>query len=262
MNTRPAAVADMFYPGDPAILRSDIRSYLAAVTPTTSIPKAIICPHAGYIYSGPTAAHAFAQLQQAKDRIKRVVLLGPCHRVALIGLAVSSADYFETPLGKMPLDRDAIEQILKFRQVQEFDETHQHEHSLEVQLPFLQEILDDFSIVPIVVGDTSPQEVAEIIESLWGGDETLIVISSDLSHFHDYTTAKAIDSKTTKAIEAFNYDAIHHDNACGRNPMNGLLEIAKKRNMRVTTLDTCNSGDITGTRDRVVGYGAWMFEET
>jgi len=225
-------------------------------------PKAVIAPHAGYIYSGQTAAYAFAQLQQVRDRIRRVVLLGPCHRVALVGLAVPSADFFETPLGTIPLDRSAIEHILKFPQVQEIDITHQHEHSLEVQLPFLQEVLDDFSIVPIVVGETSPHQTGEVIEALWGGDETLIVISSDLSHFHDYDTAKTMDSDTTRAIETFSYETIGHDDACGRNPINGLLEVARKRNMKVTTLDTRNSGDTAGTRDRVVGYGAWMFEET
>ena len=262
MTTRPAAVANMFYPGDPGVLHDDIQSYIAEANPDTSIPKAIISPHAGYIYSGPTAAHAYAQLQQAKDIITRVVLLGPCHRVAIRGLAAPSVDFFETPLGIIPLDQVAIKQLLTLSQVQVSDLAHQLEHSLEVQLPFLQEILDDFSLIPLVVGDATAKEVSEVIEQLWGGNETLIVISSDLSHFHDYETARVIDSKTCDAIVSFDSKAINHESACGRNPVNGLLESAKKRNMKVTTLDICNSGDTAGTKDKVVGYGAWMFEET
>lgn len=262
MNSRPAAVADMFYPGDPAVLRGDIRSYINEVKPGTVTPKAIISPHAGYMYSGPTAAFAYAQLKQAKSTINRVVLLGPCHRVPLEGLAVPSVDFFETPLGNIPLDRASIEQLLKLPQVQEFDLTHREEHSLEVQLPFLQEILDDFSIVPLVVGNTTAQEVSQVLETSWGGDETLIVISSDLSHYHDYDSAIAIDSETCTSIESLNSEAINHNNACGSYSIKGLLECAKTRNMKVTTLDVRNSGDTAGTKDRVVGYGAWMFEET
>ena len=262
MTTRPAAVADMFYPGDPRALHDDIQSYIAGVNPDTSTPKAIISPHAGYIYSGLTAAHAYAQLQQARDSIKRVVLLGPSHRVALRGLAAPSTDFFETPLGNIPIDQEAIRQILTFSQVQISDLAHRQEHSLEVQLPFLQEVLTDFSLVPLVVGDATPQEVCEVIDQLWGSDETLIVISSDLSHFHDYETARIIDSKTCTAIESFNIKMIDYESACGRNPVNGLLQSAKKRNLKVTTLDIRNSGDTAGTKDRVVGYGAWMFEET
>jgi len=262
MTTRHAAVSNMFYPGDPRMLRGDIHSYIAEVNPDSSTPKAIICPHAGYIYSGPTAAYAYAQLQHAKYAIKRVVLLGPCHRVAVRGLAAPSVDYFETPLGRIQIDKAAIEGLLDLSQVQVSDLAHEYEHSLEVQLPFLQEVLDDFTLIPLVVGDTTTQEVSEVIDQLWGGDETLIVISSDLSHFHDYETARIIDSKTCAAIESLDIKAIAHESACGRNPVNGLLASAKKRNMKVTTLDIRNSGDTAGTKDRVVGYGAWMFEET
>ena len=256
---RPAAVAGLFYPADPAQLHSDIQSMLSATEQTESMPKALIVPHAGYIFSGPVAASAFAQLKNISHRVKRVILLGPCHRVPLRGLATSSADYFETPLGSIKVDHDAIKQIASLPQIKEFDLTHQQEHSLEVQLPFLQEVLDDFSLVPLVVGDTNAEEVSEVLERLWGGDETLIVISSDLSHYHDYNTARAMDSETCLAIEEMNPAAIHYDQACGRNPVIGLLMAANKHGLHATTLDLRNSGDTAGDKSSVVGYGAWAF---
>ncbi|MGB5278766.1 MAG: AmmeMemoRadiSam system protein B [Gammaproteobacteria bacterium] len=255
--TRSAAVAGLFYPADPAQLHNDIQSMLSTVEETGSKPKALIVPHAGYIYSGPIAASAFAQLKDVQHTVKRVILLGPCHRVPLRGLATSSADYFETPLGNIKIDREAIRQIALLPQVEEFDLTHQQEHSLEVQLPFLQEILDDFSLVPLVVGDANAEEVCEVLEKLWGDDETLIVISSDLSHYHDYQTARAMDKETCQAIEDMNPSAIRYDQACGRNPVTGLLLAAKKHGLHVTTLDLRNSGDTAGDRSSVVGYGAW-----
>jgi hypothetical protein len=256
---RPAAVAGLFYPADPAQLHSDIQSMLSATEQTESMPKALIVPHAGYIFSGPVAASAFAQLKNISHRVKRVILLGPCHRVPLRGLATSSADYFETPLGSIKVDHDAIKQIASLPQIKEFDLTHQQEHSLEVQLPFLQEVLDNFSVVPLVVGDTNAEEVSEVLERLWGGDETLIVISSDLSHYHDYNTARAMDSETCLAIEEMNPAAIHYDQACGRNPVIGLLMAANKHGLHATTLDLRNSGDTAGDKSSVVGYGAWAF---
>lgn len=259
---RPAAVAGMFYPGNPAQLHADIQEMLSSVPPGNSVPKAIIVPHAGYIYSGPIAASAYAQLIPASNTIKRVILLGPCHHVPLSGLATTSADYFETPLGPVPVDRDSINSILSLPQVEEFDLTHQQEHSLEVQLPFLQEVLDDFTLVPLVVGDTSAADIHEVLELLWGSNETLIVISSDLSHYHDYKTAQTMDNLTCNAIENLEGKAIHYEQACGRNPVLGLLQAAQLHNMKVTTLDLRNSGDTAGKKDQVVGYGAWMFEET
>jgi len=232
---------------------------LSVTEQTESAPKALIVPHAGYIFSGPVAASAFAQLKNIRHIVKRVIVLGPCHRVPLRGLATSSADYFETPLGSIRIDREAVNLIASLPQIEEFDLTHQQEHSLEVQLPFLQEVLDDFSLVPLVVGDTNAEEVSEVLERLWGGDETLIVISSDLSHYHDYNTARAMDSETCLAIEEMNPVAIHYDQACGRNPVTGLLLAAKKHGLQVTTLDLRNSGDTAGDKSSVVGYGAWAF---
>lgn len=256
---RPAAVAGLFYPADPAQLHNDVQSMLSTPEQSAPTPKALIVPHAGYIYSGPIAASAFVQLKRVKQRIKRVVLLGPCHRVPLKGLATTSADYFETPLGSVKIDREAINQINALPQVAEFDLTHQQEHSLEVQLPFLQEMLEDFSLVPLVVGDTSADEVSEVLDQLWGGEETLILISSDLSHYHDYNTARSMDSETCLAIETLDPAAIHYDQACGRNPVTGLLVSARRHGLSATTLDLRNSGDTAGDKSSVVGYGAWLF---
>lgn len=259
---RHPAVADMFYPGDPARLQADIQSMLAAADAATAVPKAIIVPHAGYIYSGPVAANAYAQLLPARGKIRRVVLLGPCHRVPLSGLAISSADFFETPLGPIPIDRELSDKVLQFPQVQEYDLTHEQEHSLEVQLPFLQQTLDEFTLLPLVVGDASGEEVHEVLEAVWGGDETLIVISSDLSHYHDYSTAQSLDAATCRAIENLDHKHIKYGQACGRNPVLGLLQSAHKHHLKVSTLDLRNSGDTAGGRGQVVGYGAWAFLQT
>lgn len=259
---RPPAVAGMFYPGSATELQSEVRKFLADVPATDAgVPKAIIAPHAGYRYSGAIAAEAYARLKPAHDTIKRVVLLGPCHRVAVNGLAAPSVDAFATPLGDIPLDRKAIATISNLPQVSEFDATHTEEHSLEVHLPFLQEVLDNFALVPLVVGDATNAEVAEILNVLWGGEETIIVISSDLTHYLDYDTARNIDGRTCKAIENLHPDDIGRDQACGRIPIKGLLTVAAQRHMRVETVELKNSGDTAGPKDRVVGYGAWVFEE-
>jgi len=259
---RRPAVAGAFYPSDAQELDAAVQLYLARAGETDGpAPKAIIAPHAGYIYSGPVAASAYARLVPAKNKITRVILLGPCHRVPVRGLAASSADAFATPLGVVPVDKEARERALALPQVKVFDATHAGEHSLEVHLPFLQVVLGNFKIVPLVAGDASPDEVAEVIEHLWGGSETLIVVSSDLTHYLEYGTAQRIDNATCRAIETLSPEAIGRDQACGRVPVRGLLTVAKRRGMSVTTLDLRNSGDTAGSKDRVVGYGAWMFSE-
>jgi len=259
---RQPAVAGMFYPGDKAELHLSVETYLQEAlhkqTEPQAVPKAIIVPHAGYVYSGPVAASAYARLLPAREQIHRVILLGPSHRVPFRGLASSSATHFVTPLGQIPLDRQLIAQLEAFPQVTRLDQAHAAEHSLEVHLPFLQEVLADFSLVPLVVGDARPQDVAEILEAAWGGPETLIVISSDLSHYHDYATAQKMDQATSRAIEALQPEAIHYDDACGRNPVNGLLELARRKGLHATTIDLRNSGDTAGPRDQVVGYGAYV----
>ncbi|MBC8338604.1 MAG: AmmeMemoRadiSam system protein B [Rhodospirillales bacterium] len=259
---RAPAVAGQFYPAQPGELEAQIQGLLRdAEAGQGPAPKAIIAPHAGYIYSGAIAAKAYARLAPAADTITRVVLLGPCHRVAVQGLALSSADVFRTPLGDIPLDQDAAESLADFPQVQVFDATHQFEHSLEVHLPFLQRVLGDFSLVPLVVGEASPNDVADVIEALWGGPETVFVISTDLSHYLDYDAAREIDARTCSAIEALDPSAITSNGACGRFPVGGMLAAAKRRSMTITTLDLRNSGDTAGSKDHVVGYGAWMLQE-
>jgi len=260
---RQPAVAGLFYPADADELHEMVHEMLqkAHKLPGHKV-KALIAPHAGYIYSGPIAASAYIQLSSRKDEIERVVLLGPSHRVPFQGLACSSADYFHTPLGDIPLDKSAIEMISSLPQIQMLDQAHREEHSLEVHLPFLQEVLDDFVLIPLVVGDASPDEVAEVLDLLWGGDETLIVISSDLSHYHDYETAQQMDQQTSYAIESLRPKDIQYDSACGRNPVNGLLNLARKRGLHAHTIDLRNSGDTAGPRDQVVGYGAYIFNGT
>ena len=257
---RNPAVAGMFYPANPRELHAQIGEYLGSVRTAGPVPKAIIAPHAGYVYSGPIAASAYARLKPARGRITRVVLLGPAHRVGFHGLALSSADYFVTPLGQIPVDRAATEKITGLPQVRVMDAAHAQEHSLEVHLPFLQEVLGEFSLVPLVVGEAGPGEVAEVLESLWGGPETLIVISSDLSHYHDYRSAQKLDRATSQAIEELRLEDIQYDHACGRNPVNGLLQVARRLGLTAKTVDLRNSGDTAGSHDRVVGYGAYVFE--
>lgn len=257
---REAAVAGLFYPDDPLLLQQQVEGLLAREAPAPIRPKALIVPHAGYIYSGPVAASAYSLLPPWRDSIHRVVLLGPAHRVAFTGIAASSAQYFATPLGMMRVDQDAMDSILTKPRVRILDEAHQDEHSLEVQLPFLQTVLDDHvGLVPLLVGDANPQDVTEIIETLWDGPETLILISSDLSHYHDYHTAQHLDQATSMAIKQLNPDAIDYPQACGRTPVNGLLYAAQHHKLHATALDVRNSGDTAGSRDRVVGYGAYAF---
>ncbi len=260
-SVRPPAVAGMFYPGDRETLDAEVRGYLAAVGATGPAPKAMIAPHAGYIYSGAVAATAYARLAKARDRIDRVVLVGPAHRMSFHGLAASNADGFATPLGTVPVDSEAIDRIMALPQVVVLNEAHRLEHGLEVHLPFLQQVVGDFRVVPLLAGDTSGGEVAQVLKALWGGPETLIVISSDLSHYLDYEAARRIDTETCRAIESLEPEAIAPEQACGRMPIKGLLEIAAKRGMEVTTLDLRNSGDTAGPRDKVVGYGAWAFTD-
>jgi hypothetical protein len=259
-SVRNPAVAGLFYPANAHELRTQVHQYVDPVqVDDLPVPKAIIAPHAGYIYSGPIAGSAYARLKKAAGRIHRVILLGPAHRVAIRGLALPSAKRFRTPLGSVAIDQDIAEALLALPQVSINDATHAEEHSLEVHLPFLQEVLGEFSLVPLVVGDASAEEVAEVLEAVWGGDETLIVISSDLSHYLDYDTARALDRRTSEAIESLDYENLGYDQACGRIPVSGLLYVVRKKGLHGATIDLRNSGDTAGARDRVVGYGAYVF---
>jgi AmmeMemoRadiSam system protein B len=259
---RRPSVAGLFYPDDPDQLRSQVCAYIdaAGVTPDDApVPKALIAPHAGYVYSGPIAGSAYARLSGSANRINRVVLLGPAHRLPFRGLAFSLADRFETPLGEVAVDHAALGAINDLPQVRQLDAAFDGEHCLEVQLPFLQVLLTDFRLVPLLVGTANGAEVAEVLERLWGGPETLIVISSDLSHYLDYATARETDRRTAEAICSLQADAIGGDQACGRIPIAGLLQQALRHHLQASLLDLRNSGDTAGPRDRVVGYGAYAF---
>lgn len=257
---RPPAVAGMFYPGDPAVLARDVDAMLALAHREEMRPKALIAPHAGYIYSGPVAASAYALLAPIARQIHRVVLLGPTHRVAVRGLALPGADGFATPLGVVELDSAAIKRIAHLPQVVVSPQAHALEHSLEVQLPFLQSVLPEFKLLPLAVGMASGEEVAEVLELLWGGPETLIVISSDLSHYHPYDTASRLDQSTAEAILRLSCK-LSHEQACGGTPVNGLLLAAQRHHLAAHLLDLRNSGDTAGDKARVVGYGAFAFTE-
>lgn len=259
---RQPAVAGMFYPANPVELSAEVRALLAGArqAASTRIPKALIVPHAGYVYSGPVAAEAYARLAPAAERIGRVVLLGPVHRVPVRGLALPGTTEFMTPLGGIPLDAEAMRAVSDLPQVTVNDEAHALEHSLEVHLPFLQAVLGDFKLLPFAVGNATATEVAEVLERLWGGEETLVVISSDLSHFLPYDVAKQIDGDTVNRILAMR-PGLNHEQACGATPVNGLLAYAARHGLEAELLDVRNSGDTAGDKSRVVGYASVAFYE-
>ena len=256
---RPVAVAGMFYPGEPRSLSAEVAGYLAAGEPARpQPPKAIIAPHAGYLYSGPIAGSVYAQLAALRGTVERVVLAGPAHRVHVTGAAIPSVEAFDSPLGAVPLDIEALGRLRALPFVEVNDRAHAQEHCLEVHLPFLQAVLGDFRLVPIVVGDASTEESAQLFDTLWGGAETLIVVSSDLSHYLPYEAAQRRDRATAAAIVALEARLVPEE-ACGAIPINGLLRTARQRGLVPRMLDLRNSGDTAGSRDRVVGYGAFDF---
>lgn len=257
---RPPAVSGMFYPDNPRELAAMLRGFLDEAKSVPLQPKALIAPHAGYIYSGPVAASAYALLQPLRERIRRVIVLGPVHRVWTPGLALPGVDAFDTPLGRIPLDQQAMAEIAGLPQVQVHPAAHAQEHSLEVQLPFLQSVLADFSLLPLAVGGADAEAVAAVLERLWGGEETLIVVSSDLSHFLSYAEAQQVDRATVAGILAFDNHLVG-EQACGCHPVNGLLLAARRRGLTPHLLDLRNSGDTAGDRSRVVGYAAIAFTE-
>lgn len=265
--TRPAAVAGMFYPADPAELGrivgaqlAEARSEIGPAEPVAVCPKMLLVPHAGFVYSGPVAARAYALLARWRTQIRRVVLLGPAHRVAVQGLAAPQASSFETPLGRVAVDATAMASLADLPQVTISAAAHAQEHSLEVQLPFLQTVLEPgFTLVPLVVGRASEDEVAQVLERLWGGDETLILISSDLSHYQAYAQAQALDRATIDQVLRLD-GRLSHEQACGASPLRGALRLARQRGLGARLLDLRNSGDTAGDRARVVGYAAVAFE--
>jgi AmmeMemoRadiSam system protein B len=259
MRSRAPAFAGMFYSDKPQELAAAVKSYIAEATPaaTAKPPKAVVAPHAGYIYSGPIAGTAYASLSARGKEIERVILIGPSHRVAFSGVATSGAGVFESPVGPVTIDRDAVAALLKEGLAREFEPAHENEHSLEVQLPFLKQVCPNAHVVPLLAGDDDWHAIEKTLELLWGGDETAIVISSDLSHYHDYKTAQRIDAATAKTIESLGAGDISLDQACGATGVNGLLAHIANKGLTCTTLDLRNSGDTAGSRSRVVGYGAF-----
>lgn len=261
MRSRPPAVAGQFYPGSAERLSAEVVRLLAAAPEHrgTAAVKALIAPHAGYVYSGPVAATAFAAVKDRSAAIERVVVIGPAHYVAVRGVAVPTVDAFDTPLGRVPIDRAGMSALSDVPCVIASDVPHAPEHALEVELPFLQTVLRSFAVIPLLVGDAAPQEVAEALERVWGGEETLIVVSSDLSHYLDYDRARRRDHATAAAIEQLDWTRIGPNDACGALAICGLLVQARRRGLGAERLALCNSGDTAGDRQRVVGYGAWAF---
>jgi len=259
---RPPAVAGLFYPRDAAVLHRTLHALLTepgAAPSVGPVPKALIVPHAGYVYSGSVAAAAY-RLLAAAAQIRHVVLLGPCHRVPMRGLAVPASDFFTTPCGEIPIDDAGRRRLSEFSLAGISDVPHAAEHSLEVQLPFLQEMLTDFDLLPIAVGQVPPGQVARAIEAVWGSADTLIVVSSDLSHYHTLGEAQQLDGLTTRSILERRSD-LSHEQACGADSINGLMEIARRRGMRVELVEQRTSADTAGDRSRVVGYGSYALFE-
>jgi AmmeMemoRadiSam system protein B len=258
---RPPAVAGRFYPDGAIPLRASVERYLGEARRTNIEPKAIIAPHAGYVYSGPVAGTAFAHWMEmpGADQVRRIVVMGPSHQMAFEGVALTGATAFQTPLGQVPVDVEACGQLAELPGVKHLEEAHNLEHCLEVELPFLQCIFRDFSLVPLVVGNASDKQVADILERIWGGPETRFVISSDLSHYLDYETANALDRATSRSIEKLEPQAIREHQACGRIPIRGLLLASQRLGLKAHQVDLRNSGDTAGSKDRVVGYGAFVF---
>ena len=261
---RPPLVAGLFYPSARNELRRELRALLDRAQlpeqrPSCDVLKALIVPHAGYVYSGSIAASAYRLIEPPKgvaSQIRRVVLLGPSHRTPLRGLAIPTTRAFATPLGEVLIDRAALDAIAGMAPLTVDDRAHSFEHSLEVQIPFLQILLGSFSLAPIAVGACAPQLVSQVLDRLWGGPETLIVVSSDLSHFHAYEQASQIDRATSIKIQRCESTLVP-DEACGCYAVNGLLLNVRKRGLAVQLLDLRNSGDTAGDRDRVVGYGSF-----
>ena len=258
---RPAAVAGAFYPSSAEKLGRDVDAMLAAATPRPLRPKALVAPHAGYVYSGPIAASAYKLLENLKPKPTRVVLLGPAHTVGFHGIALPAVDALHTPLGNVPVDSELEFEALKFPFVMDEARAHAREHSLEVHLPFLQRALGEFTVLPLCVGHASPDDVADLLEALWGGPETLIVVSTDLSHYLPYSEAQRVDQETVESILALDADALEGERACGTHPLSGLLVAARRKGLEPTLLDLRNSGDTAGDKSRVVGYASFAFTE-
>lgn len=257
---RPAAVADRFYPADPQSLKALLEDQLAHAIPGAPDPKAIVMPHAGIVYSGPIAASAAAPLGGRRGSLRRVVVAGPSHHVPVRGIALTACSSFETPLGRVPVDTETVGALSTLSGVRVDESAHAREHSIEVELPFLQHLLGSFLLVPLLIGESNPAAIADILEELCADPDTLLVISTDLSHFLPYDEARVVDARTARAVEERREKAIGWQDACGRNSLRAALVLARRLGWTVRTVDLRNSGDTAGDRRSVVGYGAWHLE--
>lgn len=256
---RPPAVAGAFYPADRPTLAGMVGRFLELThaRPVAGV-RGIVAPHAGYIYSGPVAASAFRAAEGARDQVRRAIVFGPAHLVPITGIAAPSHEAFLTPLGEVPVDTAAVAELAAEGLVRIDDAPHAPEHAIEVELPFLLETLGPLPIVPLVFGRASDAEAIEVIRRLWD-DETLLIVSTDLSHYLPYQTARLRDRRTATAIEALRPGEIGPDDACGHLALRAALALAREEGLRALQLDLRNSGDTAGDRARVVGYGAWAF---
>lgn len=256
---RKAAVAGLFYPKKEKELSQMVERFISEAQADDIIPKALIAPHAGYVYSGPIAGTAYAYLKKTASAYTKAVVIGPAHRLAFSGVAAPSHDYFETPLGRVLIDRETITKLESLGFVQILDAAHAEEHSLEVQIPFLQKTLPEMSLVPLLVGRIESDRLSSLIGLLAEDQTNIIIISSDLSHFEEYSHAQALDQETSRSIESLEDKRISGEAACGVYPIRGLLQYAREAGLRVKTVDLANSGDTAGSKDSVVGYGAYVF---
>ena len=258
MKNKKADVAGLFYPAEPKELREMIEVFISNAKVAQNLTRAIIAPHAGYVYSGPIAGSAYRALYSSKETIKNVVIMSPSHNISFDGVATHSADSFSTPLGDLHVNKEIKETISNLPFVKELDNAFIREHALEVHLPFIQHTLPQAKIVPLIVGHTYPEEIQMLLETLWPDPTNAFVISSDLSHFLSYVQAQKIDSLTAKQIEKLLYKEIHHEQCCGFFPLRGLLKFAKEHGLKITALDLRNSADTAGDKGRVVGYGSFI----
>ncbi|MEY3220641.1 MAG: hypothetical protein RIT27_1998 [Pseudomonadota bacterium] len=258
---RKPILAGFFYPDEPLFLIHTIEELLKEIPPTDISPKALIVPHASYEYAGKIMATAYASLLKKHFQIKNVVLLGISHHTSFRGIAVTSKTAYLTPLGQIPVEESTVMKLLQYPQIIMFDEAHIKEHCLELQLPFLQVILQSFSLIPLVVGDISSNNISEVLKILWGNQETLVIVTSNLSYYHHYNTAQQLDQMNATLIETLRWQDLKHDQTCSSPLMGGLLQVAQQKALTAKTFAICNSGDTIGTKDRVVGYGAFGFYE-
>lgn len=256
---RKPTVAGLFYPSETDNL-SKLITDLLNQKPPVSFTKMLIVPHAAYQYIGEILAQSYLHLFSRSQQIKTVVLLTPSHHIKFNGIAITSKDCYLTPFGEVIIDSDAMMTLLNFPQVVMFDDAHIKEHSIEIHLPFLQTILPSFSLVPLIIGETNSYNILEILEKLWEQEETLIIASMNLSHYQTYNIAQELDQRTSQAIESLHWQSLQTNQICNIHLISSLLQLAHQKSLTPKTIKVCNSGDLTGIKNRVVGYGAFIFQ--